>query len=168
MGELSANTLRARREFSQHAPKRLARDPHDHRILGRSRADPALGLSVERALANESAGADPALAFRLASVREQCNRARMNEIAEVRGLAGEEERIAGLQAPLFRGESDELHRLARKQAEWASAREPSDIVVQRHSDRPPAAALAISLYPPASVTSSWASAGLCSIFWRSR
>jgi hypothetical protein len=24
------------------------------------------------------------------------------------------------------------------------------------------------LYPPASVTSSWASAGLCSIFWRSR
>ena len=92
----------------------------------------------------------------------------MDEIAEVGVLAGEEQRVAGFQAPLFTGEGDELHRLARKQAERASAREPSDIVVQRHSDRPPAAALATSLYPPASVTRSCASAGLCSIFCRSR
>ena len=69
----------------------------------------------------------------------------MDEIADVGGLAGEEQRVAGLQAPLFAGKGDELHRLARKQAERASAREPSDVVVQRHPDRPPAAALATSL-----------------------
>ena len=69
----------------------------------------------------------------------------MDEKAEVGGFASEKQRIAGFQASLLTGECDELHRLARKQAERASAREPSDVVVQRHSDRPPAAALATSL-----------------------
>ena len=93
-GERGADLLGARRELRQHAPERLARNPHHDRVLGRARADAARGRSVERALADERAGADPALAFRLRSVLEQRDRARMDEIPEVGGLAGEEERFA--------------------------------------------------------------------------
>ena len=76
--------------FSQHAPKRLARVWHHDRILGCSRANPARSLGVERALADEAARADAALASQLGPVREQGDRARMDEIAEVGVLAGEE------------------------------------------------------------------------------
>ena len=54
-----------------------------------------------------------------------------------RRFAGVEQRVAGLQPPLFGGERDQLHRLARQEAERARAREPSDVVVERHSGRPP-------------------------------
>lgn len=140
-----ADFLGARREFSQNAQERFARDLHDDRVLGCSRGDPASSPGIESALADEGAGADASLAFRFGSIRNQGDRARMDEKTEISGLASEKQRVAGSEAPLLTGKGDELNRLARKQAERASAREPSDVVVERHSDRPPAAALATSL-----------------------
>ena len=88
----------------------------------------------------------------------------MNEIARVARLAGVEQDFSGLEAAFFATERDELHRLARHEIERPRAGEPCDVALERHFERLPVAAPATSLYPPASVTRSCASAGLSSIF----
>ena len=132
-GEGGANLLRPPRKFSQHTPERFARDAHHDRVLDRTGADAACGRSVERAFANEGAGADPSLALRLRSILEQCDRARMHEIPRIGRLAREEERLARPQAPLFTRKGDELHRLARKQVE--GSRPPRAVRRRRRASR---------------------------------
>ena len=69
----------------------------------------------------------------------------MDEIPGIGGLAGEEQGFSRPQAPLFARKGDQLQRLARKEVEGPRPPEPCDVVVERHSARPPAAALATSL-----------------------
>ena len=69
----------------------------------------------------------------------------MDEIPGIGGFAGEEQGFARPQTPFFTRKGDQLHRFARKEVERTRPPEPCDFVVERHSGRPPAAALATSL-----------------------
>ena len=69
----------------------------------------------------------------------------MDEKARVSGLSGAEKRFAWAEPALLGGERDQLHGLARQEAEWTRAREPGDVALERHSDRPPGEPLATSL-----------------------
>ena len=69
----------------------------------------------------------------------------MDEKAGVAGFSGVEKRFARAEPTLFGGERDQLHGLARQEAERTRAREPSDVAVERHSVRPPGEPPATSL-----------------------
>ena len=69
----------------------------------------------------------------------------MDEIPGIGSLSGEEQGLSRPETPLLTRKGDQLQRLARKQVEGPRPPQPRDLVVERHSARPPAAAIATSL-----------------------
>ena len=69
----------------------------------------------------------------------------MDEVPQIGGFSSKEQGFARPQSAFLTRKGDQLHRFARKEIEGARPPEPSDFVVERHSGRPAAAALATSL-----------------------
>ena len=132
-------------KLGEHPAECFARDARQHRVLDGPGVDPPDRRRVKGALADQRARRrPPGGRWRRALVLEQ-DRAGLDEIAGVARLAGAEQRLAGAQALLDAGECDELHRLARHQAERTGSAPAARRRRRGSPGTPSAAAAATSL-----------------------
>src|SRR5208337_3607237 len=124
----------------EHPAKGLARDADDDRILFGPRLEAARDRRVERAFADQSAPRRAPDAWGGRAPVLEKDGAGQDEVSAVALLTGGEQGFARPKAPPDAGKRDELHRLARHQAERADLRQPCDVGLERHPARPPAAA----------------------------